>query len=482
LVNLVRDSDAEVFFDVADHSQAYVTLSIKGRRETLRLRSRRCRDILKGIHYQKTGTVIGDGQLRAAIDTLSGLAGLEESTGWLSVRVAGDRGRILYDLAGEDGRAIEVTAAGWRVVDRPTVRFWRPEGIRPLPAPIPGGAVDLLRGLVNVAEDEWPLLIGWIAQAMRPAGPYIHLGLIGEQGTGKSTLARMLKHLIDPCKAEVRVAPRESRDLIIGATRNALLVYDNMSRIDDWLADVLCILATGGGQGGRKYFTDDDETVHEAQRPVILTSITDVIHHSDLLDRTILIHPPMIGGPARRTEEEIWHELEEHRPAILGALLDGMAGAMERLPVVRSEAADLPRMADAALWAEASARAIGLPAGAFLERYAANRVEGDELALEPSPVVGPLLRLLGEGGYDGPAEDLLRRLAEVLEDPRRLPPGWPRQPHILGGHLRRIAPNLRRAYGIEVTAHRSNGRRLFRISAPARIGCLTARPGGDLAL
>ena len=141
LVNLVRDSDAEVFFDVTDHSQAYVTLSIKGRRETLRLRSRRCRDMLKGIHYQRTGTVIGDGLLRAAIDTLSGLAGLEESTGRLSVRVAGDLGRILYDLAGEDGRAIEVTAAGWRVVDRPTVRFWRPEGIRPLPAPIPGGAV-----------------------------------------------------------------------------------------------------------------------------------------------------------------------------------------------------------------------------------------------------------------------------------------------------------------------------------------------------
>ena len=131
-----------------------------------------------------------------------------------------------------------------------------------------------------MAEDEWPLLIGWIAQAMRPAGPYIHLGLIGEQGTGKSTLARMLKHLIDPCKAEVRVAPRESRDLIIGATRNALLVYDNMGRIDNWLADVLCILATGGGQGGRKYFTDDDETVHEAQRPVILTSITDVMSGS----------------------------------------------------------------------------------------------------------------------------------------------------------------------------------------------------------
>jgi hypothetical protein len=56
--------------------------------------------------------------------------------------------------------------------------------------------------------------------------------------------------------------------------------------ISAYLADDLCRLATGGGLGGRKFYTNDGEATFNARRPVLLTGINDVATRGDLADRT----------------------------------------------------------------------------------------------------------------------------------------------------------------------------------------------------
>ena len=51
------------------------------------------------------------------------------------VRVAREGDTVYIDLADETWRAVEITAQGWRVVERPPVRFRRPVGLLPLPGP-----------------------------------------------------------------------------------------------------------------------------------------------------------------------------------------------------------------------------------------------------------------------------------------------------------------------------------------------------------
>jgi ABC-type oligopeptide transport system ATPase subunit len=53
--------------------------------------------------------------------------------------------------------------------------------------------------------------------ALRPRGPYPVLGVHGEQGSGKSTAARMIRSLIDPYAVLLRSEPKEARDLMIAA-------------------------------------------------------------------------------------------------------------------------------------------------------------------------------------------------------------------------------------------------------------------------
>ena len=63
----------------------------------------------------------------------------------------------------------------------------------PLPEPISGGSIELLRPLLNVTEESWPLVVGWLVGALSPTGPYPILLLNAEQGAAKSTTARLLQ-------------------------------------------------------------------------------------------------------------------------------------------------------------------------------------------------------------------------------------------------------------------------------------------------
>src|SRR5262249_33707086 len=109
------------------------------------------------------------------------------------------QGDIYLDLGDADWRAVRVTAAGWTVVTEPPVRFVRKRGMRPLPVPVSGGSIRELRKFVNIgSRRDWRLIVGWLVQALRPQGPYILLALHGEQGSAKSTAARLLRALLDP--------------------------------------------------------------------------------------------------------------------------------------------------------------------------------------------------------------------------------------------------------------------------------------------
>jgi hypothetical protein len=323
-----------------------------------------------------------------------------------------------------------------------------------LPAPQHGGSLAQLRQFVNVrGEDDWVLLLAWLLAALRRRGPSPLLSLCGEQGTAKK-LGKLLQRLIDPNLADLRSEPKDPRDLMIAGTNTWLVAYDNLSYLPQWLSDALCRLATGGGFGTRQLYTDDEETLFNAQRPVLLTSITDVVVAGDLLDRTVALHLELIGETARRTEAALWTDFERQRPGILGALLDAVAAGLRNLPSV--QLAGLPRMADFALWAEACLRGAGFRPGAFLAAYEYNRASINTLALEASPVAEVVVKAILTDGerFEGTATELLNWLNDRADDATEKQKGWPGKPHLLSGVLRRAAPNLRRV-GVSVVFDRS---------------------------
>src|SRR5262249_10259608 len=151
------------------------------------------------------------------------------------------------------------------------------------------------------------------------------------------------------------------------------ICMDNISWVSTELSDALCRLATGGGLSKRALYTDDEETILQAQRPAMLNAIEDVGFRSDLLDRSLVLELPRIEPAKRRPEADFWREFNAQYPRILGALLDAVAAALRNLPAVQQSNMAWPRMADFAQWVVAAEESLGLAKGSFLAAYEANR-------------------------------------------------------------------------------------------------------------
>ena len=277
----------------------------------------------------------------------------------------------------------------------------------------------------------------------RPTGPYTMLVVNGEQGTGKSVLCRIARALVDPNKAPLRRPPRDDRDLMIAACNGWVVAYDNLSGVGPNLSDALCSLATGGGFATRELYTDDEEKLFQASRPIIINGIDNLTNRSDLLDRAISLHLPPIHASGRKTEAEITQAFDEMQPRLLGALFTAVSVALRN--VATTNCPDLPRMADAAMWVTAAEPGLGLAPGAFLQAYAACRLDNDEAVVQTSAVGLAVTGLMYSNPFwEGTAQELLDNLennhsSEKLR--KRL--DWPRTPRKLTNDLRRLAPNLR---------------------------------------
>jgi hypothetical protein len=122
--------------------------------------------------------------VKAAVETLCAIAiyGTNEQHE-VYLRVAGFGGKIYIDLGDEKYQAIEFDAEGWRIVDRPPVRFRRPPTMRPLPRPQAGGSINQLRKFINLSDDGFILFVAVLLFAFIPGRPHPVLYLAGEEGT-----------------------------------------------------------------------------------------------------------------------------------------------------------------------------------------------------------------------------------------------------------------------------------------------------------
>src|SRR5262249_16958077 len=142
---------AELFHTPGGHdSEGYATVPVGEHKETWPIASKGFRRWLSRLYYMDMKKAPGSQAVHDAVNVLAGMAIHDGPEVSIAVRVAEHDGAIYLDLANEQWQAVEINSAAWRIVDNPPVRFCRRRGMLALPAPISGGKVDELRGLVNV--------------------------------------------------------------------------------------------------------------------------------------------------------------------------------------------------------------------------------------------------------------------------------------------------------------------------------------------
>jgi len=431
---------------------AYAAFEHGGHREAWPLRLRGFKRWLSREYHQKYSTDdfktgASSQAIAEALDTLEAVA-VEGEEQAVHQRIAwGADGSIWLDLCDDKWRAVHITAEGWSVHATPTVYFTRRRGMLALPEPERGGSWDTLWRLANLqTSKQRTMAVSWLLGTFRPSGPYPVLATEGEQGSGKSVVCRILRGLVDPNEATSRRPPRDERDLFIAAGNGHVIAYENLSGIPPWLSDALCTLSTGGGYATRTLYENAEETIINAQRPILLNGIDAIATRGDLRDRTLLLTLDQISDTNRKPEADLWAQYETATPQLLGLLLDAVSAALKNWSETKLDRS--PRMADFARWIVSAEKGGMLPwePGEFLSTYrdaqagmAAQTVESDRLA---QAIIAMIAEQSGQTWF-GTATALADKLRPYVLDPDPKRDAWLHNPRALGNRLRRVAPDLR---------------------------------------
>ena len=440
-----RADDAEPFAAWRDESRPNVAMPLLGKGGSAGA-------ALRKLYRDSAGGRVAPGQ--AITDVLAAMEGdAAEAEGEpVGLRVAElPGGGLAVDLGDVSGRAAVVTAGGWELVGRGPVPFRRTPFIGPMPTPVRGGVgLAALRGLVNVHADDWPPLVGWMVAAMLPNVPCPVLLLTGPQGTGKSSVARLVRGVVDPSPAELCGEPQDAEAWAMLAHNARVLAVDNISGVAPWWSDALCRTVTGDGLVRRRLYTDADAAVLKVKRPVLLTSIDAGALRGDLAERLLACELSPVPPERRRSEAALGAAYRAALPSMLADLLDAAAGVLAAAAEgVCPPPAMTGRMADfCGVLAALDHARPDLTGGRALELYHGQRgrVADDVVAADPfAEAVRELAADAGE--WSGTAGELLKLLTERHDG--RTQRGWPTDSRQCAGQLKRLAVPLA-AVGVQV--------------------------------
>jgi ABC-type oligopeptide transport system ATPase subunit len=467
LIALALEHGVALF--IGHDGEIYADVQVNQHRETHRVGNRGFAEWLEALSYKTWRRSVSRQALTDAKSTLEAMArhGEQRVEHRVWSRVARLENRLYLDLGRPEWDAVEIDENGWRVVAAPPVRFIRNRNMGALPIPEQGGDLHELFELLNIEALERPLVAAFLVQALNPRKPYPLLALHGEQGSSKSTTAKLLKRLIDPGAGELLAEPKDLEGFMTAARNRHIVVFDNLSNLPVWLSDGLCRLSTGGGFSKRALYSNDEEIVIDVERPVILTGIAQLSTRPDLLERTMMVELPVIPRDKRMDEATVYERYEQMRPRVLGALLTGLSTALKNLDTVRQNLKERPRMADFAIWATAAETALGFEAGAFLEAFTGNQRLNQSLVMQTEPVLREVVQLIKkEGRWQGTASELLTKLELGISEEAKRSRAWATNAKALSEKLTRNAGVLR-SYGLELVSSRTKSERIL---------CLEFRP------
>ncbi|MER5671938.1 hypothetical protein [Pseudonocardia alni] len=383
----------------------------------------------------------------------------------VALRAAHWRDGIVLDLGRADGVVVEVRPEGWRTVPAAPVHpiFRRSSHVHPLPDPVRGWGLDPLKSLLSLTDEQWLLVRAWLVTLLLyPCGDVPILYLTGPEGAGKTLRSAMVASVLDPRgrvdRARGGQLGRTNDDILIPASHQFVVGFDNLSSLTGRQSDLLCGISTGTRHEARTHYTDDEATSTPVQRGMVVTGrYMPGGAGSDLLDRTVQVDLARLVGAAIRTPDALWSAFDAAHPEILGGLLDL---AVEVLRVRATVDADpdrsgYERMASYSL-VLMCLDAIGARDGgtvghmsAFLSASRETKTERVDL----DPVLAALLELLA-----GEKERTWSGSATALFSALHRPDGvqtWPGNGQALSRHLGKSVALLQ-AVGITVTRDRED--------------------------
>ena len=289
------------------------------------------------------------------------IAHRKESSVEINRRITGGlRSKVGYFLADDDWKTVIVRPSGWQVGVSKRVQFLRTPSDLPQCVPVGGGnLLKLLRPYINLDDQNYLLFVINLVQSFSKTSAHFAIILSSDKGTGKSTLTKLFRALVDPSKADVNPVSKSDDELKIMLANNYLLCIDNVNRgLSENQSNILCSAVTGAVEARRKLYTTSEQVLLSLRNIVVVNGIHAVPRKSDLAQRSLLFELQEIQNTSRRGDADFWDSFNADKPRILGSIFDTLVLAMKILPTLSFSKRH--RMADAYEEMVAIAEALGI--------------------------------------------------------------------------------------------------------------------------
>ena len=335
------------------------------------------------------------------------------------------------------------------------------------------GNIMLLKQHLNVTDDGFILMVIFIIQCYFPDRDYVILQLLGEQGSGKSKTNSTLRKLVDPSDKEKTSPPRKTDDLIVSAINGHLLDFDNLSKLPNFLADDFCRLSTGGTLAKRTLYSDRDETVLKARRPIIINGISQPSIRPDLMQRSVVLNLPPLDKSNRIHPRALENSFKTNYEIIFGCLMNLTAQVYALINTKewkkKINSMQFERMAEYHELGLAVEQIMDWPEETFNQAFTKNILEGYKSVIDSEPIAITIFKFIDARYVDGitsmekSATDWQYAFNQFLDNDKALKNILPKSPEAIGHSFNRIKPTLKE-FGVRLTKRELHNNNVWNIS------------------
>lgn len=358
-----------------DSSQIFALIENDNHIETIDLSNTKAKSWLRYSYYSQTGKNPSDEMYTNALLLIKAEAihARTASREPIFNRIAMSSGSIYYDLTTSDWKALKITKDSVKTVnlDISSPVFVRTQSQKQQFMPVfeDKNTLDELMDLLRIPKEDRQIFKVHLISMFLEGFPIPVMSIIGEHGSIKSTISKSVKQLVDPSGAKTISLSKNSDNLVLSFHNRYCVCFDNVSKIDQPISDILCKAVTGDGNVKRKLYTDSDEIIYDYKRKIILNGISPNLEFPDLVDRNITYVTGKVSEEERITEEEFEKKFNILLPSVLGQIFQTLSDTMKIYDSVKIEIKQLPRMADFAIWGECVSRTLGYESLSFLNQY-----------------------------------------------------------------------------------------------------------------
>lgn len=318
---------------------------------------------------------------------------------------------IEYSLKDNNQQVVVIDKEGWNLSTDTAHKFLHSSvsNAQVVPKRCEESPIELLKSFINLTGDDLILFVVWIIQAFC-SGNHFALLVTAERGSGKSTISRIARMLIEPSSVDISHLSNKKEELLNTLSNLYLVCFDNVRSITREQSDLLCSAITKGTATKRALYTDNDMFVQKLHNAVLINGISAFPKEADLAERFLVVNLTKLPSNKIRREKEFWDSFNNARPYILGSIFNTLSKAMRCYETLSLK--NMPRMADSFADMVAIALALGISEEKFRAIYDANVAKMNKLRSETPIVkaVGDLMNNVSGRSIENKAENMLELL------------------------------------------------------------------------